>query len=118
MTVAPFAPLDPAVYREVVRPALAEDVHWGDVTTEETPINSLSRLWGVASETRAFADVCQGRITLLDTGATTPILRALEACAVWVGLCDGVRVTANHVRLTGSVREAVTATVVPVELQA
>jgi len=41
-----------------VRRALAEDVRWGDVTTEETPINFLSRLWGVAGETRAFADVC------------------------------------------------------------
>ena len=34
MTVAPFAPLDPASYREIVRRALAEDVRWGDVTTE------------------------------------------------------------------------------------
>jgi len=118
VTVAPFASLGPAVYREVVRWALAEDVRWGDVTTEETPINFLSRLCGVASEIRAFADVCQGRMTLLDTGATTPILRALEACAVWMGLYDGVRVTANHVRLAGRVGEAVTAAVVPVELDA
>ena len=34
MTVAPFATLDPGSYREVVRRALAEDVRWGDVTTE------------------------------------------------------------------------------------
>jgi nicotinate-nucleotide pyrophosphorylase (carboxylating) len=32
----PFAPLDPALYREVVRRALAEDLGWGDVTTEAT----------------------------------------------------------------------------------
>jgi nicotinate-nucleotide pyrophosphorylase len=101
-----------------VRRALAEDVRWGDVTTEETPINFLSRLWGVAGETRAFADVCRGRITLLDTGATTPILRALEACAVWVGLYGGVQVIAKHVLLVGRVGEAVTAAVVPVELEA
>ena len=34
MRVAPFAVLDPASYREIVRRALAEDVRWGDVTTE------------------------------------------------------------------------------------
>jgi nicotinate-nucleotide pyrophosphorylase (carboxylating) len=32
----PFAPLDPALYREIVRRALAEDLGWGDVTTEGT----------------------------------------------------------------------------------
>jgi nicotinate-nucleotide pyrophosphorylase (carboxylating) len=30
----PFEALDPALYREVVRRALAEDLGWGDVTTE------------------------------------------------------------------------------------
>jgi len=30
----PFQPMDPALYREVVRRALAEDLGWGDVTTE------------------------------------------------------------------------------------
>jgi nicotinate-nucleotide pyrophosphorylase (carboxylating) len=30
----PFQPLDPALYREVVRRALAEDLGWGDVTTD------------------------------------------------------------------------------------
>jgi len=34
VTVAPFAPLDPSSYREIVRRALAEDVRWGDLTTE------------------------------------------------------------------------------------
>ncbi len=34
MRVAPFASLDPASYREIVRRALAEDVRWGDVTTQ------------------------------------------------------------------------------------
>src|SRR5687767_4674990 len=36
MRTVPFAPLDPALYREVVRRALAEDLGWGDVTTEAT----------------------------------------------------------------------------------
>jgi len=30
----PFEPLDPGLYRELVRRALAEDFGWGDVTTE------------------------------------------------------------------------------------
>ena len=34
MKVLPFGPLDPASYRETVRRALAEDLGWGDVTTE------------------------------------------------------------------------------------
>ncbi|CAN5724344.1 carboxylating nicotinate-nucleotide diphosphorylase [soil metagenome] len=36
MKSVPFAPLDPGVYRELVRRALAEDLGWGDVTTEAT----------------------------------------------------------------------------------
>ncbi|MBI4264550.1 MAG: carboxylating nicotinate-nucleotide diphosphorylase [Acidobacteria bacterium] len=34
MRPVPFEPLDPGVYREIVRRALAEDYGWGDVTTE------------------------------------------------------------------------------------
>ena len=36
MKSVPFAALDPALYREIVRRALAEDLGWGDVTTEAT----------------------------------------------------------------------------------
>jgi nicotinate-nucleotide pyrophosphorylase (carboxylating) len=36
MKVRPFGPLDPADYREIVRRALAEDLGWGDVTTQAT----------------------------------------------------------------------------------
>lgn len=36
MRSVPFEPLDPALYREIVRRALAEDLGWGDVTTEAT----------------------------------------------------------------------------------
>jgi nicotinate-nucleotide pyrophosphorylase (carboxylating) len=41
MRSVPFAPLDPALYRETVRRALAEDLGWGDVTTESTVDASL-----------------------------------------------------------------------------
>lgn len=36
MKSVPFEPLDPALYRETVRRALAEDLGWGDVTTDAT----------------------------------------------------------------------------------
>ena len=36
MRTVPFQPMDPALYREIVRRALAEDLGWGDVTTEAT----------------------------------------------------------------------------------
>src|SRR4029450_7361060 len=36
MRSVPFAPLEPALYREAVRRALAEDLGWGAVTTEGT----------------------------------------------------------------------------------
>ena len=36
MKSIPFGPLDPGSYREIVRRALAEDLGWGDVTTEAT----------------------------------------------------------------------------------
>jgi nicotinate-nucleotide pyrophosphorylase (carboxylating) len=36
MKSVPFEPLDPGLYREIVRRALAEDLGWGDVTTDAT----------------------------------------------------------------------------------
>jgi nicotinate-nucleotide pyrophosphorylase (carboxylating) len=36
MKSVPFAPLEPGAYREIVRRALAEDLGWGDVTTDAT----------------------------------------------------------------------------------
>ena len=41
MRSVPFAPLEPALYREAERRALAEDLGWGDVTTEATVDPSL-----------------------------------------------------------------------------
>ena len=46
MRSVPFAPLEPALYREAVRRALAEDLGWGDVTTEAT-VDSQLRARGV-----------------------------------------------------------------------
>ena len=45
MKSVPFAPPEPAIYRETVRRALAEDLGWGDVTTEGT-VNAEQRAKG------------------------------------------------------------------------
>lgn len=41
MKSVPFGPLDPGTYREIVRRALAEDLGWGDITTEATVDGTL-----------------------------------------------------------------------------
>jgi nicotinate-nucleotide pyrophosphorylase (carboxylating) len=46
MKSVPFEQLDPSTYRELVRRALAEDLGWGDVTTEAT-VGSEQRARGV-----------------------------------------------------------------------
>jgi nicotinate-nucleotide pyrophosphorylase (carboxylating) len=185
MTSRSLEPLDPDVYRDVVRRALAEDIGSGDITTqavagagrqahgvilakapcviagldvameafrqldsavavtahrsdgehcdaatvvaglrgsamalltaERTALNFLQRLSGIATLTRRFVDAAAGRITILDTRKTTPLLRALEKYAVRAGggtnhrfgLDDGVLIKDNHIRLAGGVVAAV-----------
>lgn len=186
MKPVPFEPLDPGVYRELVRRTLAEDFGWGDVTTEaiidakqkahavilakspcviagldiaseafrqldpsvtitvhhadsswcepgtvvaeydghasglltaeRTALNFLQRLSGIATLTRRFVDAAAGRIAVLDTRKTTPLLRAIEKYAVRAGggtnhrsgLDDGILIKDNHIRLAGGVANAVT----------
>ena len=186
MKPVPFEPLDPGVYRELVRRTLAEDFGWGDVTTEavidakqrahavilaktpcviagldiaseafrqlepgvtitvhradgawcepgtivaeyvghasglltaeRTALNFLQRLSGIATLTRRFVDAAGGRIIVLDTRKTTPLLRAIEKYAVRAGggtnhrsgLDDGILIKDNHIRLAGGVAHAVT----------
>jgi nicotinate-nucleotide pyrophosphorylase (carboxylating) len=185
MKPVPFEPLDPGLYREPVRRALAEDFGWGDITTEalltrdararavvlakapcvvagldiaceafrqldpgvavavhrtdgtfveagteiaeargqaralltaeRTALNFMQRLSGIATLTRRFVDAAAGRIVVLDTRKTTPLLRALEKYAVRAGggtnhrfgLDDGVLIKDNHIRLAGGVGVAV-----------
>ena len=178
--------LDPAVYRDIVRQALAEDLGQGDITTdatvdraqqaraiilaksecviagldvaaetfrqldpdveitvhhgdgelvqpgvevaelrgsaaalltaERTALNFMQRMSGTATMARRFVDAAGGRITILDTRKTTPLLRGLEKYAVRAGaatnhrtrLDDGILIKDNHVRLAGGVGNAVT----------
>jgi nicotinate-nucleotide pyrophosphorylase (carboxylating) len=85
------------------------------LTAERTALNFLQRLSGIATLTRQFVDAAGGRITVLDTRKTTPILRALEKYAVRAGggvnhrsgLDDGILIKDNHIRLAGGVGNAV-----------
>jgi nicotinate-nucleotide pyrophosphorylase (carboxylating) len=85
------------------------------LTGERTALNFLQRLSGIATRARQFADAADGRIVVLDTRKTTPTLRALEKYAVRAGgasnhragLYDAVLIKDNHIRLAGSVREAI-----------
>lgn len=85
---------------------------------ERTALNFLQRLSGVATRARRFVDAAAGRITVLDTRKTTPLLRALEKYAVRaggatnhrVGLFDAVLIKDNHISLAGGVGVAVART--------
>jgi nicotinate-nucleotide pyrophosphorylase (carboxylating) len=56
------------------------------LTAERTALNLLCRMSGVATHTRAWADVLAGtKATVLDTRKTTPGLRILEKYAVRAG---------------------------------
>ena len=81
------------------------------LTAERTALNFMQRLSGIATLTRQFVDAAGGRIIVLDTRKTTPLLRALEKYAVRAGggtnhrsgLDDGILIKDNHVRLGGGV---------------
>jgi nicotinate-nucleotide pyrophosphorylase (carboxylating) len=82
---------------------------------ERTALNFLQRLCGIATLARLFMDAAAGRATILDTRKTTPTLRVLEKYAVRVGgasnhragLFDAILIKDNHIRLVGSVANAV-----------
>jgi nicotinate-nucleotide pyrophosphorylase (carboxylating) len=98
---------------------------------ERTALNFLQRLSGIATRTRQFVDAAGGRITILDTRKTTPMLRVLEKYAVRAGgatnhrtgLYDAVLIKDNHIRLAGGVNAAVERTrryrpELPIEIEA
>jgi len=85
------------------------------LVAERTALNFMQRMTGIATLTRQFVDAAAGRITVLDTRKTTPLMRTLEKYAVRAGggtnhrfgLADGVLIKDNHVRLAGGVSAAV-----------
>ncbi|MFP8887382.1 MULTISPECIES: carboxylating nicotinate-nucleotide diphosphorylase [Streptomyces] len=85
------------------------------LTGERSALNILCRLSGVATATRAWADVLRGTgAAVRDTRKTTPGLRALEKYAVRCGggvnhrmsLSDAALIKDNHVIAAGGVAEA------------
>ena len=85
MKSVPFGPLDPALYRETVRRALAEDLGWGDLTTEATvPEDALAhgRLVAGSACVVAGLDVAEEAFRQLDPGVrATRARRDGERCA-------------------------------------
>ncbi|MGC4895045.1 carboxylating nicotinate-nucleotide diphosphorylase [Micromonospora sp. DT31] len=85
------------------------------LTAERTALNLLSRMSGVATHTRAWADELAGtKATVLDTRKTTPGLRLLEKYAVRagggtnkrMGLHDVAMIKDNHKLAAGGVGPA------------
>jgi nicotinate-nucleotide pyrophosphorylase (carboxylating) len=85
------------------------------LTAERTALNLLCRMSGVATHTRAWADLLAGsRATVLDTRKTTPGLRLLEKYAVRVGggtnkrmgLYDVAMIKDNHKLAAGGITAA------------
>ena len=92
MRTVPFQPLEPALYREIVRRALAEDLGWGDVTTEATVAPEL-RARGIilakCSCVIAGLDVAAEAFLQLDPGCT------FERLCKEGDRCDAGAVVAN-----------------------
>jgi nicotinate-nucleotide pyrophosphorylase (carboxylating) len=84
MRTVPFETLDPALYREIVRRALAEDLGWGDVTTDATiPPELRARGVIVAKSPCVLAglDIAAETFRQLDPGCTFTAKRHdSEAC--------------------------------------
>jgi nicotinate-nucleotide pyrophosphorylase (carboxylating) len=85
MKSVPFTALEPALYREIVRRALAEDLGWGDVTTEAT-VRTDQRARGVIVAKSACVvagvDVAAEVFRQLDPAVSINLLRQDRArCA-------------------------------------
>jgi nicotinate-nucleotide pyrophosphorylase (carboxylating) len=83
---------------------------------ERVALNFLQHLSGIATLTRSYVEACEGTgSSVLCTRKTLPGLRALERYAVVqgggvlhrAGLYDAVLIKDNHLRLAGSLTEAV-----------
>lgn len=83
MKAVPFEPLEPALYRELVRRALAEDLGWGDVTTEGT-IRPEQRARGII--------VAKAPCVIAGLGVAAETFRQLDPAVVFHTRCeDGAR---------------------------
>ncbi len=83
---------------------------------ERTVLNFLQHLSGIATIVRKYVDLVKGSgAKIYDTRKTLPNLRLIEKYAVRVGggynhrfgLYDGVLIKKNHIKVAGSIRNAV-----------
>ena len=83
---------------------------------ERLALNLLQRMSGIATLARRYVEAVQGTgVTILDTRKTAPGLRAFDKYAVRMGGATNHRMTLNdlamikdnHIRLAGSIHEAV-----------
>jgi nicotinate-nucleotide pyrophosphorylase (carboxylating) len=86
------------------------------LSAERVALNFLQRISGIASLTRQFVDAVRGTsAVILDTRKTAPGLRIFDKWAVLLGggqnhrfgLFDMVLIKDNHIRIAGSITEAV-----------
>lgn len=86
---------------------------------ERLALNLLQRMSGVATMTVQFVKKAKPfNISILDTRKTTPCLRAFEKYAVAsvggvnhrMGLFDHILIKENHIRVAGSIKEAIAKT--------
>lgn len=122
-----FTYLDPNASLEVILDD-GNPIEYGDISFyltcnsqallkgERLALNTMQRLSGIATLSRAFASEVAGYpVTILDTRKTTPLLRFLEKWAVVVGGCsnyrdglyDRIMIKDNHVDAAGSITAAV-----------
>ena len=103
MKSVPFAPLEPGAYREIVRRALAEDLGWGDVTTDAT-VQPQQRARGVI--------LAKAACVVAGVDVALEAFRQLDpSVVVDVGRGDGVRCAPGDVvaTLRGSAASLLTA---------
>ncbi len=107
---------DGRAFKKGERLAVLEGSSISILKGERTALNFLQRMSGIATATREFVRAAQGTKTkILDTRKTTPGLRALEKYAVRMGgglnhrfsLSEMVLIKDNHLRIVGSISEAV-----------
>ena len=82
---------------------------------ERLALNLLMKLSGIATQVRPWVEAADGKLRVVDTRKTTPLLRQLEKDAVRHGgahnhrfaLYDGVMIKDNHISAVGSIGKAV-----------
>ncbi len=86
------------------------------LTGERTALNFLQRMSGIATKTNKFVEAIKGtKAQLLDTRKTVPGFRVLDKYSVLagggknhrLGLYDMVMIKENHIRVIGSITEAI-----------